>query len=117
MVVHVDVDAPATVLAQKAERRIALQDRLLPEPERALLGLIARDELSNVLQQVERQVAALHIGEEIQLDRLAEDPSRDAFLDQRGPRAVLRLVDLRIALALQAEAATRTTGDQLSTAT
>src|SRR5260370_42531810 len=54
MVRHVDVDAAAAVLTEEAERRIALQDRLFPKPERALLGFVARDELPNMLEQIER---------------------------------------------------------------
>ena len=76
------MDASTAVLAQKAEGAVALENGFFPKPERAMLGLIAYDELPNMLQQVEWEFAALHVGEEVELDRLTEYPGGDSFLDQ-----------------------------------
>src|SRR5713226_5916832 len=68
-----------------------------------MLRLIAGDELPDVLEKIERKVASFHVGEEAQADGVAEDPGRDAFFYQRRAGAVLRLVDLRVALPLEAQ--------------
>src|SRR5215472_17495224 len=95
------MQSAASMLTEEAEGCIALENGFLPQPEWTLLGLISRDELANMLQQVERKVAGLHIGEEVKIDCLPKDPGCDPFLDQDGAGAVLRLVDLWCALALE----------------
>ena len=83
------------MLTQEAERGIALKNCFLPKPQWALLRFIAGDELADVLEEAEGKVAAFHVGEEVEVDRLAEDPGSNSFFNEDRSGAVLRLVNLR----------------------
>lgn len=101
--IHVEEEAPAAMFAEEAECRVALKDGVLPEPQRATLRLIACDELADVLQEVEWEVAWLYAGEQVELERLPENPGGDAFFDQCRAGTVLRFVDLGSGFSLHAE--------------
>src|SRR6218665_2857623 len=99
------MDSATTVLAQEAVCGITLQNGLLPLPEGAIFGLIAGDELADMLEDVEGQMPRAHSVEEIEPRGLSEDPGRDAFLDQRRAGAILGFIDLGFAFALEAKQA------------
>src|SRR5690348_10765088 len=67
----------ALIQSHLAEGRISLKDSLLPKAERALLDLIARCELLDRLQKVERDV--IRGLEEAKLLCAREDPRRQSF--------------------------------------
>lgn len=68
-----------------------------------MLCLVARDELADVLEEIERQFAGLYMSEAVKPDGLTENPGRHAFFDELCSSTILRVVYLRDTLTLHPE--------------
>ena len=91
------------MLLEEPEGCVALEDGILPEPERTVLRFVTGYELSYVLEHVQWKAAPLHVHEKFQLLRLSKQSGRDTLFDQRRAGAVLDLIRLRHAFPLQAK--------------
>jgi len=95
---EIDCYAATITVAQRAENAVPVENGGFPLPQRNSNDLEALDELLCGLQQV--QVEVIESVEELELLRPTEDDRRNRFLDYARAGAILRLVDLRTALAL-----------------